>query len=188
MLHLALTVILSKNNSSMVPFIAHGLNEIVIRIEFGNVRDFVQTTWKRGTWCELECVKTRQLSRGFLPRVQTQVPYTYIVDEFLHGEERHDALRLKFHMAFDMEFQSHGIHPFLDEFFDCGHPETCYECTERISDIKWTLHARSEEFFKSQFLKLGPAKFGIFIFQFATKSLVISYFCSSKNEDVEELT
>ena len=44
MLHLALTVILSNNNSSMVPFIAHGLNEIVIRIEFGNVRDFVQTT------------------------------------------------------------------------------------------------------------------------------------------------
>jgi hypothetical protein len=39
-------------------------------------------------------------------------------------------------MAFDMEFQSHGIHPFLDEFFDCGHPRTCYECTETISDIK----------------------------------------------------
>ena len=94
-----------------------------------------------------------------------------------HGGERHDPLRLKFHMAFDMEFQNHGIHPFLDEFFACGHPETCHECTGRISDIKWTLHARSEEFFKSQFLKLGPAKFGIFIFQFATKSLVISYFC-----------
>ena len=42
--YLALTAILSNNNSSMVPSIAHGLNEIAIRIEFGNVRDFVQTS------------------------------------------------------------------------------------------------------------------------------------------------